>query len=62
MLPLVLTHPNFDPVAIRLGPLQIHWYALMYLLGFAVGYVLLRVRIRHQPYARITRPRKWTPR
>lgn len=61
MLPLVLTHPNFDPVAIRIGPLQIHWYALMYLLGFAVGYLLLRVRIRQQPYARVTQPRKWTP-
>lgn len=30
----MLTHPNIDPVAISLGPLQVHWYGLMYLLGF----------------------------
>ncbi|MBI3145678.1 MAG: prolipoprotein diacylglyceryl transferase [Pseudogulbenkiania sp.] len=27
-------HPQFDPVAIQLGPLAIHWYGLMYLVGF----------------------------
>ncbi|KAB2898548.1 MAG: prolipoprotein diacylglyceryl transferase [Dokdonella sp.] len=26
---------DFDPVALSLGPLQVHWYGLMYLLGFA---------------------------
>ncbi len=31
----MLTHPGFDPVAIKLGPVAIHWYGLMYLLGFA---------------------------
>lgn len=30
----MLVHPNFDPVALRLGPLAVHWYGLMYLLGF----------------------------
>lgn len=25
---------NFDPVAISIGPLQIHWYGIMYLLAF----------------------------
>ena len=31
----MLMHPQFDPVAIQLGPLAIHWYGLMYLLAFA---------------------------
>jgi len=31
----MLTHPGFDPVALQIGPLAIHWYGLMYLLGFA---------------------------
>lgn len=32
------TYPNIDPVALRLGPLAIHWYGLSYLAGFlAVG-------------------------
>lgn len=60
VLPLTMTHPQWDPVAFRLGPLQIHWYALMYLLGFAIGYVLLTRRLRHQPYARIADPKPWT--
>ena len=25
---------NFDPVALSIGPLEIHWYGLMYLLAF----------------------------
>lgn len=36
----MLTHPGFDPVAISIGPLSIHWYGLMYLLGFAGGWWL----------------------
>lgn len=36
----MLTYPHIDPVAISLGPLQIHWYGLMYLLGFLAAYGL----------------------
>jgi len=27
---------NFDPIAISIGPLDIHWYGIMYLLAFLV--------------------------
>ncbi|MDZ4098288.1 MAG: prolipoprotein diacylglyceryl transferase [Methylophilaceae bacterium] len=30
----MLIHPQFDPVAIHLGSYPIHWYGLMYLIGF----------------------------
>lgn len=30
----MLVHPQFDPIAIHLGPFGIHWYGLMYLVGF----------------------------
>lgn len=40
----MLVHPNFDPVAFSLGPLQVRWYGLMYLLGFAAGWALGRYR------------------
>jgi phosphatidylglycerol:prolipoprotein diacylglycerol transferase len=30
----MLIHPGFDPVALRVGPLAIHWYGLMYVLAF----------------------------
>ena len=41
----MLVHPNFDPVAVSLGPLAIRWYGLMYLAGFAAGWWLGSVRI-----------------
>ncbi|ROR34657.1 prolipoprotein diacylglyceryl transferase [Inmirania thermothiophila] len=40
----MLRHPDIDPVAIRLGPLQVHWYGIMYLVGFAAGWWLGRRR------------------
>lgn len=36
----MITHPNFDPVALALGPITIHWYGLMYLFGFAAAWGL----------------------
>lgn len=42
----MLTHPQFDPVAISLGPMAIRWYGLMYLVGFVLFIVLGNVRIR----------------
>lgn len=39
----MLEYPRIDPVAISLGPLDIHWYGLMYLFGIVGGwYVLVR--------------------
>jgi len=34
--------PNIDPVAISLGPVQIHWYGLMYMVGFIAAWWLIR--------------------
>ncbi|WP_148861805.1 prolipoprotein diacylglyceryl transferase [Marinobacter fonticola] len=42
----MLRHPQFDPVAISLGPLKVHWYGLTYLVGFVVGWWLGRIRAR----------------
>ncbi|MEH6358258.1 MAG: prolipoprotein diacylglyceryl transferase [Pseudomonadales bacterium] len=36
----MLTYPDIDPVALSLGPLQVHWYGLMYLLGFGAAWWL----------------------
>lgn len=30
----MLVHPQFDPIAIKVGPLAVHWYGLMYLVAF----------------------------
>lgn len=40
----MLTYPNIDPVAVAIGPLSIHWYGLMYLVGFFGGWWLGRIR------------------
>lgn len=42
----MITHPQFNPVALQLGPLSIHWYALSYLLGFVLFIFLGRRRIK----------------
>lgn len=34
---MALQYPDIDPVAITLGPVQVHWYALAYLAGFVLG-------------------------
>jgi phosphatidylglycerol:prolipoprotein diacylglycerol transferase len=42
----MLQHPAFDPVAIQLGPLKVHWYGLMYLLAFISAWWLASRRAR----------------
>jgi len=37
---MALEFPKIDPVALTLGPLQIHWYALAYVVGFIVAWRL----------------------
>lgn len=37
---------QLDPILIELGPLKVHWYGVMYLLGFAAAWFLGRSRIR----------------
>ena len=39
---LVLPYPHIDPVFLHLGPVQLRWYGLMYMLSFIFGYFLLR--------------------
>jgi phosphatidylglycerol:prolipoprotein diacylglycerol transferase len=53
----MLTHPQFDPVALSLGPVQIHWYGLTYLVAFTLFYLLASRRVqlphfRHAGWAR----------
>jgi len=48
---LVLTWPHFDPVALRLGPLSIKWYGVMYAIAFVAGYLILQRRVTREPYA-----------
>jgi len=40
----MLTYPEIDPVLVSLGPVQVHWYGVMYLLGFSAAWLLARSR------------------
>ncbi len=40
----MFTYPGFNPIAFALGPLKVHWYGIMYLLGFAAAWWLARRR------------------
>jgi phosphatidylglycerol---prolipoprotein diacylglyceryl transferase len=44
-------HPQFDPVALHLGPLAIHWYGLTYLAAFGLFLFLGARRVRQPQYA-----------
>ncbi|MGB9699784.1 MAG: prolipoprotein diacylglyceryl transferase [Thermodesulfobacteriota bacterium] len=41
---------NFDPIIIRIGPLQLSWYGLMYVLGFSISYLLVRYQIKRKDF------------
>lgn len=47
MTPMIL--PDIDPVAIRLGPLSIHWYGLMWVAGIVGGWWWGTLRARRYP-------------
>ncbi len=36
----MLSYPHIDPVAFSFGPVKIHWYGLMYFVGFIGGWFL----------------------
>jgi len=40
----MIVYPGFDPIAFRVGPVKVHWYGIMYLLGFAGAWWLARSR------------------
>jgi phosphatidylglycerol:prolipoprotein diacylglycerol transferase len=47
----MLVHPQFDPVALALGPVQIHWYGLTYLAAFGLFLWLAARRVRQPQFA-----------
>jgi len=48
----MLSFPQIDPIALSLGPVKIHWYGLMYLIGFAAVWFLGQKRAE-QPWSPI---------
>ncbi len=48
---MALAFPNFDPIAIHLGPLGIRWYALAYITGLVGGWKYMRWLVSKPPFA-----------
>ena len=48
---LSLVYPSFDPIAISIGPLHIHWYALAYITGLMLGWSYVKWLVRQPPHA-----------
>ncbi len=46
----MLVYPQFDPVAVKIGPLSVHWYGLMYMAGFMTFLWLGRRRIANMAH------------
>lgn len=42
----MVIHPDFDPIALHLGSFGIHWYGLMYLIGFFGGLWLGQYQVK----------------
>ncbi len=42
----MLPFPNIDPVIFSIGPLQIRWYGMMYVLGFAATLLLVKHQVK----------------
>ncbi len=46
---------NLDPILVKLGPIRLSWYGLMYVLGFLASYLLVRYQMRKRDFD-ITKP------
>ncbi len=46
----MIPFPTIDPVIFAIGPLQVRWYGLMYVLGFTATYFLVQKQIRDFSY------------
>jgi len=42
----MLYYPTINPTILKIGPLQIRWYGIMYILAFLASYFLVKYQIR----------------
>lgn len=42
----MIPYPHINPEIVRIGPFAIRWYGLMYLIGFAASYLLVRYQVK----------------
>jgi len=42
------SYPFIDPVIFQIGPLEIRWYGVMYLVGFACAYFIIKSELKRR--------------
>jgi len=47
----MLEYPQIDPVIFAIGPIKLHWYGMMYLVGFLMAWWLGWYRAKVQSHA-----------
>ena len=55
----MLIHPQFNPVALQLGPLAVHWYGVTYMVAFVLFMALAKRRLHHEPWASLHAQGRW---
>jgi hypothetical protein len=46
---IMVTYSNIPPVLFTIGPLQIRWYGLMYVIAFLAAYFLIKYQEKIRP-------------
>ncbi|HBU05739.1 MAG TPA: prolipoprotein diacylglyceryl transferase [Nitrospiraceae bacterium] len=47
----MIPYPNIDPEIVRIGPFSFRWYGVMYLIGFAASYLLVKYQVEKKNIA-----------
>ncbi len=50
----MLLFPNFNPIAVQLGPISIHWYGIAYVTAFLLGLSFTKYLAKKHPAGGIT--------
>ncbi|WP_444550904.1 prolipoprotein diacylglyceryl transferase [Candidatus Magnetomonas plexicatena] len=46
-----MTYPQIKPYLFKIGPLQVRWYGLMYLIGFVLSYLIVQKEVKRRKIA-----------
>lgn len=47
----MISFPNIDPIILKIGPVSVRWYGMMYLIGFVSSYLLVKYQIKKKKTA-----------
>ena len=42
----MIPYPHINPEIVRIGPVALRWYGLMYAIGFASSYALVKYQLK----------------